>query len=105
MCLSLKEPTSSPFSITLKGCVIVVFSQLIRILFALDDTSYTTNGYNPDQTGSDGINDVSCPDNATSLSQCSFTLSNSSDFNCKFHFSDLSVTCSNSKYLDECFVK
>ena len=81
------------------------FFQLIHILFALDDTSYTTYGYNADQSGSDGINDVSCPDNATSLSQCSFTLSNSSDTNCRYHSSDLSVTCSNSKYLYECFVK
>ena len=66
--------------------------------FFLDETSYSMFGYNYDQFDSDGINDVSCPDNATSLSQCSFTLSNSSDTNCRSHSSDLRVTCSNSKH-------
>ena len=64
----------------------------------IDETSYSKIGYNNDQAGSDGINDVSCPANATSLSQCSFTISNSSDTSCRSNFSDLSITCSNSKF-------
>ena len=72
---------------------------VIFFTISLDETSFSKIGYNYDQAGSDGISDVSCPANASSLSQCSFALSNSSDTNCRSHFSDLSVTCSNSKYI------
>ena len=66
-------------------------------IFNSSDTSIST-GNNYDAYSSNGINDIFCPGNFQSLSQCSFSFSNSPDDDCYFHYNDLFITCTNSKF-------
>ncbi len=62
------------------------------------DTTFSI-GINNGQYGVNGINDISCPNASSSLSQCSYGFSDSADTQCLFHYNDLRVICTKSEFI------
>ena len=62
------------------------------------DTTIST-GINNGQYNIIGIDSITCPNDFSTLSQCSFGLADSSDTNCLYHYNDLRIVCTNSELL------